>query len=212
LFSVVLRPDAKHPDAANLPAGPYGPPVAAGRQGSHLLTITAAVAVALLIRETEDLPARIRWPNDVLINEKKLAGMLVESASQEDRGSFHILGVGLNVNTSDEDFPEKIKKTTTSLAVEKGAPLDRTLLARKILKHLDRLISISSEDAVEEIGQAWRDLSSILGGRVRLLEKGKEFAGRVLDLSPREGIMLELDSGAQRLFRSEEVTLLSSSL
>ena len=83
-------------------------------------------------------------------------------------------------------------------------------MARKILKYLDRLILISLENEVEEIGQAWRDLSSILGGRVKLLEEGKEFAGRVLDLSPEEGIMLELDSGAQRLFRSEEVTLLTS--
>lgn len=222
LFSVILRPEAASRPAAHTGV-PDGWPARAGRDGRHLFTITAAVAVALMIREAQGLPALIRWPNDVIIKDKKVAGMLVESASQGAWGSFHILGVGLNVNTSEEDFPKKIKKTATSLRIEKGAPagggqgpwapsapLDRTLMARKILKYLDRLILISLENEVEEIGQAWRDLSSILGGRVKLLEEGKEFAGRVLDLSPEEGIMLELDSGAQRLFRSEEVTLLTS--
>ena len=193
LFSVILRPQ--------------------GGSG-HLLTITAAVAVARCIREALDLDGLIRWPNDVIIKEKKVAGMVVEGTSG-DYGNFYILGVGINVNTKEEEIPEQIKATATTLRVEKTAPLDRTLLARKMLKFLDDWYLISREGKVEEISEAWRDLSSILGKRVRLLpaspaggEEGKEFAGRVLDLSPREGIMLELDCGAQRLFRGEQVTLL----
>ncbi len=191
LFSVILRPAA--------------PPSA----GDHLLTITAAVAVAQCIREAEGLQGLIRWPNDVIIKEKKVAGMIVEGASS-DYGNFYILGVGINVNTPEQETPERLKDTSTTLRVEKGAALDRTLLARKMLKYLDHWYLISQANEVEKIGRAWRDLSSILGKRVRLLEEGKEFAGRVLDLSPEMGIMLELDSGAQRLFQSQRVTLLES--
>jgi len=190
LFSAILRPEAG---------------------SGHFLTITAAVAVARCIRETLDLDGLIRWPNDVIIKEKKVAGMMVEGASG-DYGNFYILGVGINVNARKEEIPARLKATATTLRVEKATPFDRTLLARKMLNFLDDWYLISRDGKIEEIGEAWRDLSSILGKRVRLLEEGKEFAGRVLDLSPREGIMLELDSGAQRLFRGERMTLLTSEL
>ena len=214
LFSVILRPGA--PRAAGPVKGS-----ASNGAGDHLLTITAAVAVARCIREAEGLQGLIRWPNDVIIKEKKVAGIMVEGASglpgptrtgrgQGDYGNFYILGVGINVNTPEQETPERLKATSTTLRVEKGAALDRTLLARKMLKYLDHWYLISQANEVEEIGRAWRDLSSILGKRVRLLEEGKEFAGRVLDLSPEMGIMLELDSGAQRLFQSQRVTLLES--
>jgi len=214
LFSVILRP------AAPRAAGPVKGSASNGA-GDHLLTITAAVAVARCIREAEGLQGLIRWPNDVIIKEKKVAGMMVEGASgllgptrtgrgQGDYGNFYILGVGINVNTPEQEIPARLKATSTTLRVEKGAALDRTLLARKMLKYLDHWYLISQANEVEEIGRAWRDLSSILGKRVRLLEEGKEFAGRVLDLSPEMGIMLELDSGAQRLFQSQRVTLLES--
>ena len=221
LFSVILRPGA--PRAAGPVKGS-----ASNGAGDHLLTITAAVAVARCIREAEGLQGLIRWPNDVIIKEKKVAGMMVEGSfgaqglarlrrgargaqgPSGDYGNFYILGVGINVNTPEQETPERLKATSTTLRVEKGAALDRTLLARKMLKYLDHWYLISQANEVEEIARAWRDLSSILGKRVKLLEEGKEFAGRVLDLSPEMGIMLELDSGAQRLFQSQRVTLLES--
>ncbi len=114
LFSVNLRPPV---ETQRLPA----------------LTIVAGVAAADGVREATGLMPEIKLPNDLLVNGKKLAGILAEA--REDRV---VLGMGINVNVSREDLPAEVDRESTSLLVELGEPVDRARLLAAILLELER--------------------------------------------------------------------------
>ncbi len=187
LMSVVLRPELD-PQQANL------------------LTVMASVAVAESLRESLRLPARIRWPNDITIRDRKVAGLLVEGRSLAT-GSAFVLGVGLNVNTQREQFAAELGDSATSLALEAGRELSRVDVARSLLRAIERWYTDLRSGDYGPIARHWRRLSSTLGRRVALTKKDREFRGRVLDLSLEDGLIVRLDQGVTRVFHSATVTL-----
>ena len=187
LMSVILRP-ALSADQANY------------------LTVTSSVAVAQAVREHLPLQARIRWPNDITVKERKLSGILVEGRTLATGAAF-VLGIGLNVNMRPEHFPPELRGIATSLAIETGAPVSRIEAARWVLASLDRWYRDLRFGDYGRIARCWRRLSSTLGERVVLIENGREFRGRVLDLSMEDGLIVRLDEGVTRLFHPSTVTL-----
>lgn len=170
------------------------------------LTITSAVAVCEAIAEVLELDARIRWPNDVLVEDAKVAGILVEGVSRpaHRRGEQGlVVGVGVNVNSAPADVPG-----VGSLAGKAGRELDRTVLLLPVLRGLDHWYEVLLRGHSDEVERHWRARSSILGRQVVLEHDGHRYRGRVVDLSVTEGIILELASGVTRLFPPEHVTLL----
>lgn len=187
LMSVILRP-ALSADQANY------------------LTVTSSVAVAQALREHLPLQARIRWPNDITVKERKLSGILVEGRTLATGAAF-VLGIGINVNMRPEHFPPELRDIATSLAIETRAPVPRIEAARWVLTSLDRWYRDLRFGDYGRIAQCWRRLSSTLGERVALIENGREFRGRVLDLSMEDGLIVRLDEGVTRLFHPSTVTL-----
>jgi BirA family biotin operon repressor/biotin-[acetyl-CoA-carboxylase] ligase len=187
LFSIVLRPQLEV-------------------QQSSLLTVLSAVAVAEALQERLGLPARIRWPNDITIRDRKVAGILVEGRSLAT-GSAFVLGIGVNVRGRARDFPPELRERATSLAAETRAALERNGLARDLLASLDRWYGDLRRGEYGHIARRWRRISSTLGERVVLFENGREFRGRVLDLSLEDGLIVRLDEGVTRIFHPATVTL-----
>jgi BirA family biotin operon repressor/biotin-[acetyl-CoA-carboxylase] ligase len=187
LMSVILRPEI-------------------GVQESHLVTVMSAVAVAQALREHTGLHARIRWPNDIMVKERKLAGILVEGRSLA-AGSVFVVGIGLNVNAAASDFPGGLRDIATSLAIELGGPVSRIEAAGWLLKSMDRWYRDLQFSDYGRIARSWRRFSSTMGERVLLLENGKEYRGRVLDLSLEEGLIVRLDEGVTRIFHPSTVSL-----
>jgi BirA family biotin operon repressor/biotin-[acetyl-CoA-carboxylase] ligase len=163
----------------------------------RLPLLTAAAAVAAC--ETAGGEARIRWPNDVVVKGRKLAGVIVEG---REPGAF-VLGCGINVNLRAEDFPPDLRETSTSLLIEQGAPQDRAGVLRRFLERFDARYdeALTGDPA---LGRAWRELSALIGERVSIAEGGKEYRGEVADLDVLEGIAVRLE-GAVRRFRLEHV-------
>ena len=122
------------------------------RSPDELLPLRAAVAVA----ECIPVPARIKWPNDVWVGGKKVAGVLVEGRPQED---WAVLGIGLNVAT--RSFPEELAEIATSLELE-GAAVPREEALEALLAALDRLLAAPSADVLT----AWRELDALVGAPV----------------------------------------------
>ena len=100
------------------------------------LSLIAAVAVQDAVRETTGLAADIRWPNDLLINEKKFAGILTEMSSEGSKVHHAVIGVGVNVNQ--ERFPDELRETATSLRLESGRELSRVEVAAALIRAVDR--------------------------------------------------------------------------
>ena len=109
-----------------------------GIKDSVRLTSWAAQTVASTIRSNYSLPAEVKLPNDVYVAQRKVAGVLVEMRAQPRSAHVAILGIGVNVNYTQDDFPGELRDRSTSIAIATGCPQNRSELAVALLKNLDR--------------------------------------------------------------------------
>jgi BirA family biotin operon repressor/biotin-[acetyl-CoA-carboxylase] ligase len=193
LMSVLLFPP---PELA--PLGPDAP------AGCAWLTALAAVATAELVSSRTGREARIKWPNDVRVDGLKVAGILVERAiaplcrvrSGADRGACLpgvVIGIGLNADIDLEAFPRELRSKATSLKVlSGGAAIDRSALARDLIRGLDAWYDLGLSGGPATLSAPWRDRSEHLGREVRVVTPEARLSGRVVDLDLRDGMVLEL--------------------
>ncbi len=173
-----------------------------------LLTSMAAMAVAAAVASMTPLSPRIRWPNDVHVGGRKLAGVLVETRDLSAPRPAAVLGIGLNVDIAREAFPPELRKFATSLSAELGTTVNRVRLIRSLLGELDHLYAEVCSNDLEAFAERWRSLLDLLGDRVRVKERGRWHTGRLIDIDPIEGVFLRTDPGAPRRFRLEHVEML----
>lgn len=172
----------------------------------HLLVIAAAIATAGTVRRTCNLPAQIKWPNDIVIYGKKLGGILLERKPAVSHDAW-VLGIGLNINQTEEDFPPEVMPQATSVRIETGSPVAREILGRELLAELGVWYGVFERKDLHLMETSWTKLSSTLGERVEIDEGGKTYAGRVVGLSPIEGLLVQLAPGGLRSFRPEQLSL-----
>jgi len=165
---------------------------------SELLSLTCAVAVAEAIGQVGDGRAGIKWPNDITLDGKKVAGILLESRQRGHRKS-HVIGIGINCHQLQEDFPPDLQATATSLDLASGTRCRRVTVARRVLTSLDQWLGAAQRDARRVI-EAWDRLSTQLHQRVRLSYNGRQFAGHCIGVDPEKGLILQLDRGGVRMF------------
>lgn len=164
------------------------------------LTMAAAVAVVAGIREATDVEPTIRWPNDVYMNDRKLAGILVEVRSVHPSLRATAIGIGVNCLQHRMHFPPEIRDRATSLELETTQSVDRVSVAQAILRHLDGFLAEDCPIDDAQLASAWRHFSADLGAHVTLVSKGQTFTGRIVDVQPQTGVLLHLDTGARREF------------
>ncbi len=172
------------------------------------LTIVASLAAAEAIRSVTDVDAFIRWPNDLYVRDKKLAGILIETRDWPAGLVATAVGIGVNCLQQPGHFPPDLGRPATSLEIESARPVDRVAVARAILTSLDQRISFIDDGLDVTLCEAWKHLSNDIGQRVTLIESGIEHTGRILDLDPTDGLLLQLDTGARRAFHAHSTTRL----
>lgn len=171
------------------------------------LMLAGAVAVAEALRETLGLSAEIRWPNDVLVEGRKVSGVLVEGFSGKG-GRWLVVGTGVNVNIAEGDFPQELQRSAGSLSIFAGRRVDRALVVRAILRRSDFWWELLKADGYQRLSDTWRSLSSILGRFITLRSAGRNYRGRVVDLDARFGLVLQMAGGPTRVFEPSRTTLL----
>lgn len=184
-----------------------------------LLTVLAAVALVEAIRETTSLDARIKWPNDILFgdkkvapqggtpgegNHRKVAGILTELHSELNQVHAAILGIGLNVNTPRTGLP----KFATSLAIERGEPCDRLDVARGLLTALDRWYAEWTRHGAARLLAAWHSASMTLGRRVRVACQDRSVDGEATGMGPDGALLVRTDTGQIETITAGEVLIL----
>ncbi len=133
------------------------------RQGGEslpLLPLATALAVSEACEEHAPVECAIKWPNDVWIERRKVAGILLEGRPQE---GWAVIGVGLNVTTAAEDFPEELRLTATSLVSEGAEDIDNEELLASVLERLDGWLAAKPVDVIA----AWTHRDALLGDRIR---------------------------------------------
>ncbi len=173
--SVILRPGILPPQAFHL-------------------TFLSAVAVARAIEETTHLVPAIKWPNDLLLNGKKVAGLLNEMSAETERINFVILGIGVNLNMRVEQFPADLRYPATSLLLE-GESVDRTAFARILLSSLDRLYDAYQHNGYEPVRKEWLARCGIVGCRVRVSVPSGDQTGIMEGIDENGALLLRRDNG-----------------
>ncbi|MBN2018779.1 MAG: biotin--[acetyl-CoA-carboxylase] ligase [Sedimentisphaerales bacterium] len=169
------------------------------------LPLTIAAATAEAIGKCVKTEARIKWPNDVILSNKKVAGILVESKKIGKHTAF-IIGIGINCHQQKDDFPPDLQKTATSIDIETGSKIDRISLIKRLLASIDHWLTIA-ENNEQKVIERWQKLSTQLHHRVSLVYNRRRFTGNCIGVDPRHGLILNLDSGAIRMFHSAHTTI-----
>lgn len=155
------------------------------------LTLLAAVAVCEALRRKTGVAARIKWPNDILVENRKLAGILTELSAETDRVRFVVIGVGINVNTPLSLLPPQ----ATSLKEETQQKTSRVELLQEILYELETWYERLKKDGFAPVVARWKELSATLGRRVRLIDPSGEIEGEAVDLDKTGRLMIRNDAG-----------------
>jgi BirA family biotin operon repressor/biotin-[acetyl-CoA-carboxylase] ligase len=182
-LSVVL-----YPDASQLP----------------YLIMIASVAAARSIEIVTGLKAQLKWPNDVLIEGKKICGILIENELHGDRVAWAVIGIGINVNIRMRDFPE-IAATATSLSDELGRELSRVEIIRRLLAEMERLYP--SLGTGEQVYREWRDRLITLGKRVQAISGEDVLEGVAEDVNRDGSLLLKHSDGSTSHIVAGDVTL-----
>ena len=164
------------------------------------LSLAAGIGVHEAIRQATNVPATLKWPNDVVVGSRKIAGVLIETSPRAGGITLVTVGVGINCLQHRGHFPSELAESATSLDLESDQPIDRRGVARRLIASLDRWLDPQVLEDRRHLREQWCRRGQTIGSRVRLRSHGKVYAGVVVDLDSDAGILVALDEGAQRLF------------
>ena len=168
------------------------------------LIMLASLAVVHSIEAVTSLKSQLKWPNDVLINGKKVCGVLIESNVRGDRVDYAIIGIGVNVNLRLYDFPE-IQPTATSLSDELGRDVSRLNVIRRLLVEIERLyLALAAENSIYE---EWRDSLVTMGRRVQVKSGKTIYEGIAESVARDGGLLLRHSDGSLSKIVAGDVTL-----
>ena len=176
---------------------------------AQFITLMAGVSIVKAIARCTGLSPRVKWPNDVLINERKVAGILLESRMSGRQIDHSVIGFGINVNNGSADLPEDIRVKASSLLMELRKPVDRGTLLIDIFSELERLYHVFQDEDFPIILEQWRQSSSTLGQKVRIWQKDEATEGIAVDLSEDGGLVVRLEGGKQTVIHAGDVEHLS---
>jgi BirA family biotin operon repressor/biotin-[acetyl-CoA-carboxylase] ligase len=165
---------------------------------ASLITLMAAVATTDAIQKFSGLLPVIKWPNDILLRDRKVAGLLNEIHSEMDRIHFVILGIGVNLNMDEKMFSKEIRAVATSLKIEMGQKVSRKAFLQFFLQELEKWYSIFLEEGGAVILKAWRNRAHIKGRQVKVTSFGETLAGIAIDVDSNGALILETENGKRK--------------
>jgi len=173
---------------------------------NELLSLSCGVAIAGAIGEVGGHTARTKWPNDIILAGRKIAGILVES-KQSRTARARIIGVGINCHQTEEAFPPELRHTAISLDQAARTRCNRVTLARRVLSSLDHWLTVAGQNG-QRVIEAWDHLSTQLGQRITVAYNGRTSTGHCIGVDPEKGLILQLDRGGVRMFDAAHTTIL----
>ncbi len=172
------------------------------------ITMLVAVAVASALRKTLSLPVTIRWPNDILVRDRKLGGILIEMDSEMDRVNYVVIGIGINVNMDISILPDGLQKTATSIKRELGHEVKRIDILIPLLKEIGYWYRVYKKDGIHPVLNEWINLSSTLGKRIRLSTPKKVIEGKAEGIDEDGRLIIGFPDGSFELASSGDVTVI----
>ena len=166
-----------------------------------VLTLLCAVSICEAVKVVSSLEAQIKWPNDILIHNKKVGGILTELNAEMDEIRFVVMGVGINVNND----KKSLISGATSLRQHKGEAVSRIELLQEILRKIEKNYFIFLEKGSRPIIEKWREHAITLGRRVKIYSHHEHVEGHAVDIDNDGALLLRKDSGLTQKITSGDV-------
>ena len=163
-------------------------------RAAPLLTFLSSLATARAIELETGLRPTVKWPNDVLLDGSKVAGLLNEMNAETERVNYVILGIGVNLNMTQEQFPADLRYPATSLALALQRPVDRVRFCRRLLSEID-LLYRDYPVGQEAILAGWLAYFDLLGKKVAVEEPSRTIVGLVTGIAADGALLLTLENG-----------------
>ena len=160
-----------------------------------MITMAGSIAIARAIRKEFDLGALIKWPNDIFIGNKKVAGLLLELAAEADSVHYCLLSIGIDVNVPLNQFSPALQKDITSISAEVGHEVDRASFLARILKEFESRYLLIESGEYEAIIREWKSLSCTLENRVQIRTLKNSFEGDAIDIDEFGALIIRKDNG-----------------
>lgn len=167
------------------------------------LTLLVSVAVQEALMEETALPISIKWPNDLLLNGKKVCGILTELRGEQDQIHYVIVGIGMNVNMEKEDFPSQLQTIATSLSLEKGEQIHRASLLATILKKLECYYHLYLQEGFGPIQAKWEQKAGMLGKKITARTLQGTYLGVARSLNEHGALLLETEQGIVPVYSAD---------
>ncbi|MBM7625023.1 biotin--[acetyl-CoA-carboxylase] ligase [Sporohalobacter salinus] len=187
-FSIILHPDLK--------------PTVASR-----INFVAVVALAKTIDKLTDLTPEIKWPNDVLINGKKVTGILTEMSAEIEQINYLVLGIGINLNIGLDKFPSELQKKATSIQEELGQKVPKLQFFLTLLENLEEKYTKLQIEGFAEIVEEWEDYNITIGNEVTVSNGEGTLSGQAVDINDEGCLLVELSDGTIKKVVAGEATL-----
>ncbi|OWZ83295.1 biotin--[acetyl-CoA-carboxylase] ligase [Natranaerobius trueperi] len=183
-FSLVINPNCSMDEIPTLP-------------------LVIATAIARVFRNHLNIHAQIKWPNDVLVNDKKVSGILVELSGETDAPQKAIIGVGINANQTVENFPSELQDKVATLKKIKGKPIDRKVLLCKVLDEITILLNMLNEN-ISDVLNIWKEFSCTLGKEITVKQvSSRNLAGYAIDIDERGALIIETKHGKEKILSGD---------
>lgn len=187
-FSIILKPNISPMNVSNI-------------------TLLGAAAVNLALSDL-NIESKIKWPNDVLVNSKKVCGILTEMSAELDEINYIVMGIGINVNMTENDFSEELRKKATSLKSEYKKQFCRKQILAKILNYFEKMyIEYVENNSLEQCINVCRDNSILIGREVYIKERGQSNKIKVIDINSEGHLVVERDNNSIDEIISGEVSI-----
>lgn len=187
-LSIILRPQMSPEDTAKI-------------------TLTTAVAVAKTLRRFCGFGAEIKWPNDVLIHNKKICGILTEASLEGKNVNFVVVGIGINVNFPLNALPKHLEAAATTLKEVLQKEVDREELVCVLLKEFEDCYERFKRGEFGDLLSKWRSVATFLGKEVEVISFAERLRGVAVDVDENGALIIKLENGKKRKIVAGDVTV-----
>ncbi|KIL48038.1 biotin--[acetyl-CoA-carboxylase] ligase [Jeotgalibacillus campisalis] len=176
-------------------------------QKAPQFTLLTAVALVQAIEDICDVQVEIKWPNDLLINNRKVTGILTELQADSEQIHSLIIGIGMNVNQKQEDFPKELVDIATSLAIEKGSEVSRAAIVQRTMYHLEKYYHLYMEKGFAPIKLLWESYAISIGRHITARTFNGSISGIASGITEEGVLLLEDDQGAVHSIYSADIEI-----
>ncbi|MBB6449063.1 BirA family biotin operon repressor/biotin-[acetyl-CoA-carboxylase] ligase [Geomicrobium halophilum] len=172
------------------------------------LTLVTAVAISDALETISKLPVQIKWPNDIYINDCKVAGILTEMQAESDQMQMMVVGIGLNINQKKEQFPADLQNKATSLYIESGQEWSRTQILQALFVSFEQWYDLWIKEGFTQIRKMWEHYAGAYNQPVKVIQGNDTIVGHMLGINNEGVLQLQDQNGQVHLIYSGDLGLL----